>query len=128
VLLCVLLLLLCNAVLKPGFYAVAISVPGRAITAAAVCPQGFVCPGDTLPVAAFDVNNPTALSATEPSIQACPDALWTKEPGATSPNQCCKWICSCEEVCGFCKLSGLDCVQWGLNKGPQGGIICLPEA
>lgn len=77
------------AVLKPGYYAVAIATPSRAITAAALCPHGFVCPG-AVPVAAFDPSDPTALSATEPSIGVCKLGMWTKDMGATAANACSK--------------------------------------
>ena len=85
-------LLIDPAVLKPGYYAVSITLSSRAVTAAAICPQGFICPGNVAPVAAFDPSDPTALSATEPSIQVCASGLWTKDVGATSPNQCSKWF------------------------------------
>lgn len=77
------------AALLPGFYAAALSGDG-AITAAAQCPQRYVCPGGR-PTSAFSPADPTiTLLAADSTIQLCPDGTWTKEPGATSVEQCCE--------------------------------------
>jgi hypothetical protein len=102
-------LYLLAAVLQPGFYAASITPGSRAITAAAVCPQGFFC-GGGLPVNSFDPSDPTALSATEPSIRLCSHGTLTKELGSTSEAQCCKSLCQLQ-LQGTChvKFTSLLC-------------------
>lgn len=112
----VLSLYLSAAVLQPGFYAASITPGSRAITAAAVCPHGFFC-GGGLPVSSFDPSDPTALSATEPSIQRCPQGTLTQEPGATNATQCCKYGLGCSHrPQTTCHMSHVTCRMPGRRE------------
>jgi hypothetical protein len=75
--------------LLQGWYAR--NMTGGTIASAAVCPQGYVCPGGT-PGGTFDPADPSALLSNEPSIQRCPSGMWTVGVGATSVTECCEWL------------------------------------
>jgi hypothetical protein len=74
-----------TTVLKPGYYAT--SIVGGVITAAAICPQKYYCPGGS-PNGTFSPLNAAALSPSEPTIKLCPQGLWTIDAGSTSISQC----------------------------------------
>jgi hypothetical protein len=82
---CPLLRCVLHAVLQPGFYATAMEQ--QTISATRVCPQRFFCPGGPA-TAAWDASNPNSEQS---GIKECPAGQWTKEPGATTVEQCCEW-------------------------------------
>lgn len=81
------LLLLCCAVLRPGYYAAAMT--GPVITAAVLCPQKYYCAGGA-PLGPFDPANPAGRNVQDLTVRPCPNGQWTQAPGASSLSQCCK--------------------------------------
>jgi hypothetical protein len=79
------------AVLQPGYFAANISANGT-ITAAGVCPQGFIChggkPNKVYELGATQITTILETTLSDPTVSQCPYGTLTKELGSTTMEQC----------------------------------------
>jgi len=115
-----------SPVVIPGHYAR--QMRGAIITAVAVCPQKYYCPGGR-PIGAFDPLKPTWLATNDPTIKLCPNGTWTQAVSSTALQQCCECLCLhtlCWQIC-MSASSMLHIKQETTSTGtfipevPQGG-------